>query len=324
MGDVNGDGKLDATVVSFGDANVSILLGNGAGGFSPASGSPVAVGGGPDASAIGDLNGDGRLDLAVANFFDNTVTILIGNGAGGFGEATGSPVAVGTLPASVVIGDLNGDGKPDLVTANNNSHNVTILLGNGAGGFSPSTGSPVSVGANPRSVAASDVNGDGRLDLVVSNFTSNNVTILLNQTINAENGTVCDDANECTASDACTGGVCSGTPVPAPAEVDNGVRVTRSGVTATVSWNLAAGATSSAVLRGLESALPVGPGGGDESCLASGIPSTTLTWADAISPAPGASFWYLVRGDNACGKGPYGFEATNGVPTIPRASTTCP
>lgn len=207
--------------------------------------------------------------------------------------------------------------------ANVNSDNVAILLGNGSGGFSPAPGSPVAVAPIPWSVAFADMNADGRLDLAVA-CQSNSATILLNQTIVAPNGTGCDDANVCTTGDSCTGGVCSGTPVPPPAEVDDGVRVNRSGGAAVISWNLAPGASSSAVLRGLASALPVGPGGGDESCLAVNLPSTTLQWTDAVDPATGTCFWYLIRGDTACGKGPYGFQAQNGTPTVPRLSTTCP
>jgi hypothetical protein len=66
----------------------------------------------------------------------------------------------------------------------------------------------------------------------------------------------------------------------------------------------------------------VGPGGADEQCLADNIAGNTLT--DSELPATGDSFWYLVRGANVCGKGPYGFESTHGVPAVPRATATCP
>jgi hypothetical protein len=85
--------------------------------------------------------------------------------------------------------------------------------------------------------------------------------------------------------------------------------------------NLAAGATGSDVLRGRVSGLPV-DANADEQCLADNTAATTLT--DAALPGAGDSFWYLVRGDNACGEGPYGFQAFNGVPTLPRLSTKCP
>ena len=92
--------------------------------FSPAT--DFAVGLRPWSVAIGDLNGDGIPDLAVANDSSNTVSILLGDGTGAFGSAT--DFAVGWGPLSVAIGDLNGDGKPDLAVANIGSNTVSILL----------------------------------------------------------------------------------------------------------------------------------------------------------------------------------------------------
>ena len=133
----------------------------------------------------------------------------------------------------------------------------------------------------------------------------------------------CDDGNPCTIADGCSGGACAGIPEPPPGEVDDGVRVAKNGVQAAdIGWNLAAGATLSDVLRGLLSALPVGPGGGDETCIASGIQGTTFT--DADDPAGDDAFWYLVRGVSSCGKGTYGFQGSGGAPSVPRVSPTCP
>ena len=111
-------------------------------------------------------------------------------------------------------------------------------------------------------------------------------------------------------------------PGPLPAEVDNGVRVSRSGSDAVLTWNVAAGAVTSSVLRGHVSGLPVGRAGADERCLVSNSPSNTFT--DAEIPAGGDAFWYLVRGDDASGAGPYGFEERRGLPPAPRISVTCP
>ena len=109
---------------------------------------------------------------------------------------------------------------------------------------------------------------------------------------------------------------------PLPAEVDNGVRVSRSGSDAVIRWSVAAGATTSAVLRGHVSGLPVGKAGADERCLVSNSAADTLT--DPELPASGDGFWYLVRGANELGNGPYGFEGLHGVPGAPRLSATCP
>src|SRR5712692_5781895 len=96
-----------------------------------------------------------------------------------FTQASGSPVGVGNQPVSVAVGNFNGDSFLDLAVANQFSNNVTILLGQGNGQFTPAPGSPVSVGNQPVSVAVGNFNGDSFLDLAVANVGSNNVTILL-------------------------------------------------------------------------------------------------------------------------------------------------
>src|SRR5258706_14870162 len=106
--------------------------------FAPAAN--IAVGGtsGGNPSfplAVGDFNGDGHPDLAVANVSANSASILLGNGAGTFPSVT--TFAVGMTPLSVTVGDFNGDGRLDLATANSNSNTVSIRLGNGSGGFVP-------------------------------------------------------------------------------------------------------------------------------------------------------------------------------------------
>ena len=78
--------------------NVTVLLGNGPGGFTAAPGSPFSVGSESTSVAVGDFNGDGKLDLAAANSYDSTVTVLLGNGSGGFTSAPGGPFQVGYGP----------------------------------------------------------------------------------------------------------------------------------------------------------------------------------------------------------------------------------
>ena len=138
--------------------------------FSPAVSYPVGTG--PLAVMTGDFNGDGRLDLAVANQSSNTVSILLGKGDGTFQAAQN--FATGAGPQSLAVGDFNGDGKPDLATAG--PAGVSILLNNGNGTFA----APVNygVGAGIYSVAVGDFNGDGKLDLVTVNA-NNTVSVLL-------------------------------------------------------------------------------------------------------------------------------------------------
>ena len=178
VGDFNGDGKPDLAIAS-GDGTVTVLLGTGGGGFAAAPGSPFPAGSGPSAVAVGDFNGDGKPDLAIADYDANRVTVLLGDGTGRFTAAPSSPFPAGSQPDSVAVGDFNGDGKPDLAIANYNSNNVTVLLGDGAGGFTAAPGSPFSAGTQPFSVAVGDFNGDGKPDLAISNVASGNVTVLL-------------------------------------------------------------------------------------------------------------------------------------------------
>ena len=140
--------------------------------------STVTVGNGPTGIATADFNGDGKLDLAVANSIDGTVTILLGNGDGTF-TLKSTPTA-GSGANWIAAGDFNEDGKLDLAVANSGSSGVggvTILLGNGDGTFT--TGASLTTGDGPFSIVTADFNKDGHLDLAVSNANSDTVTVLL-------------------------------------------------------------------------------------------------------------------------------------------------
>src|SRR5580704_13381807 len=137
VGDFNGDGIEDLAIGNFAGSSVTVLRGDGAGNFTPFTGSPFTVGSHPYSVVVGDFNGDGIQDLATANLTGNSVSVLLGTGTGGFNPAPGSPFTVGSSPASVVVGDFNGDGFADLAAANSGGNTVTVLLGNGKGSFTP-------------------------------------------------------------------------------------------------------------------------------------------------------------------------------------------
>src|SRR5262249_54611808 len=132
----NGDGQLDLGIAGVGSNTIAILLGRGDGTFDPAA--DYSTGANPFAIVIGDFDGDGILDLAVANRNDGaqgTVSVLLGNGDRTFQPAANFPVVA---PRAIVAGDFNGDGQLDLAIANFNglsSNTVSILLGNGDGTF---------------------------------------------------------------------------------------------------------------------------------------------------------------------------------------------
>jgi hypothetical protein len=178
VADFNQDGKGDFAVANQNSNNVMIFLGNGSGGFAQAPNSPITVGTNPSHLAVGDFDLDAAPDLAVTNLGSNTVTVLLNRSFGDFGITPASSFPTGTNPRSVAVGDFNQDRKPDLAVVNFNSNNVTVLLGNGTGGFTP-TGSPVSVGLNPRSIVAHDFNKDGSTDLIVTNLNFNTYSVLI-------------------------------------------------------------------------------------------------------------------------------------------------
>jgi len=177
-GDFNGDGIMDLAVADAAPTanDVSILLGNGDGMFTVQSTYP-AVGTHPNSLAVGDFNGDGNLDLAVANITSQNVTILLGNGNGTFINELASP-ATGVTPFAIAAGDFNSDGKQDLVAANAGSNTVSYFAGNGDGTFH--AGSSFSTGSDPTGLAAGDFNGDGKLDIVTANSFTNDASVLLN------------------------------------------------------------------------------------------------------------------------------------------------
>ena len=177
IADVNGDGKLDIVVPNSAMHAVAVLLGNGAGSFSAATFDPVgtAPGAAPNSVAVADLDGDGKLDLAVSN--GGSVSVLLGNGDGTFKPPIAYPTGSDLL--SIAIKDLDGDGKLDVAAAGRTTGGgeVSVLRGNGDGTLR----APVSyrVGTAPSWLAIGDFNRDGRLDIAVANLDDNTVSILL-------------------------------------------------------------------------------------------------------------------------------------------------
>jgi hypothetical protein len=193
IADINGDGKPDLIVANYNDNSVSVLLNNTPVGSSIATFSGqqvIAVGSRPRGIAAVDLNGDGKPDLVVSDFgvhgVGNTVTVLMNTTPlhSSIVSFTSQTITVGAAPAGIGVGDLNGDGKPDVIVSNSGTNTVSVLMnttptGSGTASFTTQT---VTVGHAPDGVAVADVNGDGTPDLVVANYSDHDVSVLLNNT----------------------------------------------------------------------------------------------------------------------------------------------
>jgi hypothetical protein len=177
VGDFNGDGIADAAVAGYDPGTLAILLGQGGGRF----GTPTTYGTQKRTVGLasGDVNGDGKTDLLVGTQSVNSVQVYLGDGTGHFGAA--QPVITAQAPNALALADLDGDGKLDLVTGNADAQYVTVMKGNGDGTF---TLKHTYAGAPASSVAVADLNGDGKLDLAVAEYslgTPSTVAVLLGQ-----------------------------------------------------------------------------------------------------------------------------------------------
>lgn len=191
--DFNNDGVNDLATANLGSDDISIELGNGDGTFTQAVGSPISVettaggstnGTRPDGLAAGDFNEDGKPDLAVALRNSNQFVLLTGDGNGGF--STGTLISnvgpSGSTPDHVVVGDFNGDGHQDVAVSLSGlyvSGGVAVFLGDGNGGLSPASGSPmITTSSQMFGIVAGHFTGTTRMDLAVTDLNHDDVLIL--------------------------------------------------------------------------------------------------------------------------------------------------
>jgi hypothetical protein len=187
-GDFRNVGLQDLAVVNEIDNTLTILQNQGVGLFLEA-GQPISLGTARTAApaiapsiASAVLTSSGFHDLVVTDPDTNDVQILLSNGDDTFKQATGSPIAVGQQPSSIVLGDFNADGNQDFAVTNFKDNTLSLFLGNGDGTFKQATGSPFplpTTTTGPIAMTSGDFNSDGNLDLALVNETTNNVTILL-------------------------------------------------------------------------------------------------------------------------------------------------
>ena len=181
VADLNHDHKPDVVTVTdeLDTGLVSILIGNGDGTFSAPQTSSVP--GGSDSAVISDVNGDGVPDIIMADYgpytptgdSPNCVGVLMGNGDGTFQAQR--TFGTGPGPISAAVADVNGDGKPDIISANADSHGVSVLMGNGDGSFAPHV--DFSTGFSPHQVVPANLRSEGVMDLAVMSRESLDILI---------------------------------------------------------------------------------------------------------------------------------------------------
>ncbi len=193
--DANGDGNLDVVTSGFGSGVLTgsrglfVALNAGAGKFGTAGYTPLLPSFAPSSLYAGDVNGDGVNDLVAVGSLNGffTAAAVLGDGTGNFGAATYSTIG-SQFPVGIVLADVNGDGRADLVSATGQGSTMSVMLSEGSGRF----GSPIAVamGLAPHRLTAADLNGDGKSEIVASaNTTSFNgltsytpITVALNTT----------------------------------------------------------------------------------------------------------------------------------------------
>jgi hypothetical protein len=181
LADVNHDGHLDILVANTESETLSLLLGDGKGHFVAAPGSPFACGKQPNDIAVADMNGDGNPDLIIANTQTPYITILLGDGKGGFKPSPHSPFAITSRPHvhGLAVGDFMGDGKMSVVTDSWGNDKIILLPGDGHGNLlTPGKSFDADIHSD-QGVRAADFNGDGKLDIVMTNQTAGAVGLML-------------------------------------------------------------------------------------------------------------------------------------------------
>ena len=152
--------------------------------FVPAPGSPLTVGPGSGEVLVADLNRDGHLDMLIKHLLAKSVAVRLGDGKGRFAPVAAGPMSFTYQPGAIAIGDINKDSIPDLGVANreDDKEYITIFLGNGKGGFSPASGSRITVSTSIETYKPAlsfvDINEDGKLDIVTANGRRNSIEIL--------------------------------------------------------------------------------------------------------------------------------------------------
>ena len=183
IGDMDGDGKGDIIVANYSSNTVSVFRNTSIGGaVSFAAKVDFITGTNPTTLAIGDIDGDGKLDIAVGNYTSNKVSVFRNTGSNGsISFATKVDFVAYSIPTSVAIGDVDGDGKLDMVITNNNGINISVFRNKSQiGTINFETRLDVGTGTNPFAMALGDIDGNGKIDLAFTNYMNTNFSVKLN------------------------------------------------------------------------------------------------------------------------------------------------
>ena len=180
VGHFNDDNQLDIAVANLGTGDLRILLGYGNRTFSNVTTDSTGTDSHLMAIAIGDFNSDSRIDIVAANSDTNDIVVFLGYGNGSFSNSISYSMGEGSQPESVAVVDFNKDNRSDIVIANSGTNNICILFSRGNGTFTNQTCYQFGYNSQPNWIIAKDLNNDGRDDIAVTTFGTDNINILFN------------------------------------------------------------------------------------------------------------------------------------------------
>jgi hypothetical protein len=183
LGDIDGDGKVDVITPNFDANSVSVLRNTStSGSISFAARADFATGSRANAAAVADIDGDGKLDIVVANALSNSISIFHNTSfIGAVSFAGKSDINVGTYPSNVTVVDLDGDGRPDLAVNNQNGNSISLLKNiSSVSTISFSARQDIAISTSPMNIAIGDLDNDSKPDLITVNYSSNSLSLFRN------------------------------------------------------------------------------------------------------------------------------------------------
>ncbi|CAF1586178.1 unnamed protein product [Adineta steineri] len=179
VGDFNNDNRMDVVVVNSGSNNLGVFFGYVSDTFLSAPAYLSESSSHPTCIARADFNNDTQMDIVVTNNGTNNIMILFGSGYGTFISQMTYSTGVGSQPSSVAVGDLNKDGRLDIVVTNSGTNNIVVFLGNNISSFSNPMTYSTGLRSQPNAVAIVDFDNDGQLDIAVASYGANSMGVLL-------------------------------------------------------------------------------------------------------------------------------------------------